>query len=414
MQKIILNSFTATALAILFFSCKKEETVTPGFTKTIQLPTNGDAVVNASNSFAFNFFKKTLEQDTATANQLVSPLSIYLALSMVYNGAANTTKDAIEKVLQLQGISIQDLNNTCQALMQQLPEEDSRVKLSIANSLWYKKQVQPLTPFINTAQQYYLAGSQALDFADPASVDIINNWISEHTGNKINKILQSIAPEDLMYLINAIYFKGGWQHAFDARKTNNGNFYLKDGNTVNVPFMNQELSTNYFANNTMRLIELSYGSGKSYSMYIAIPANQGQSLNDFAASIDKTSIADAINQMDSTQIDLALPAWEYAYNVTAMQNILTDLGMGIAFTESADFTNIYPGNAQITKAMHKAYIKVNEEGTEAAAVTVIGAGVTNVQLPVKIKADHPFVYLIVEKQTGTVMFMGKVGNPAVH
>lgn len=413
MQKTILKSIAAISLAILFFSCKKES-VAPAFTKTIQLPTNGDAVVNASNGFAFNFFKKTLEQDTATANQLVSPLSIYLALSMVYNGAANTTKDAIEKVLQLQGISIQDLNNTCQALMQQLPEEDSRVKLSIANSLWYKKQAQPLTPFINTAQQNYLAGTQALDFADPASVDIINNWISEHTGNKINKILQSIAPEDLMYLINAIYFKGGWQHVFDASKTSNGYFYLKDGNTVNVPFMNQELTTNYYADNTMRLMELSYGGGKSYSMYIAMPANQGQSLNDFAASIDKTSLANAINQMDSTQIDLALPAWEYAYNVTAMQNILTDLGMEIAFTESADFTNIYPGNAHITKAMHKAYIKVNEEGTEAAAVTVIGIGDTAFTPGVKVTVDHPFVYLIVEKQTGTVLFMGKVGNPAVH
>lgn len=413
MQKIILSSFTAIWFAILFFSCKKEA-VTPDIINTIQLPANGDAVVNANNSFAFNLLKKTMQQDEATPNQLVSPLSIYMALSMIYNGAANTTKDAIEKTLQLEGITMQDLNNTCLALLQQLPAEDSRVKLSIANSLWYKKEIQPLAPFIGTAQKYFLAGTQALDFADQASVNIINNWISDHTGNKINNVLQTISHEDLMYLVNAIYFKGGWQHAFDARKTSNGNFYLKNSNTVNVPFMNQELAANYYKDNHMHLIELSYGGGKSFSMYIALPTNKEQSLVDFTASIDKTAIEDAIHKMDSTQIDLALPAWEYAYQVPSMQNILTDLGMGVAFTELADFTNIYAGNAQITKAMHKAYIKVNEEGTEAAAITVIGAGVTNVQLPLKIKADHPFVYLILEKQTGTVLFMGTIGDPSLH
>lgn len=412
MQKIFFSVVAVTTVS-LFVSCKKE-TVVPGITKTIQLPANGDAVINASNTFAFKFFKAAVKRDGITPNKLISPLSIYLALAMVYNGADNATRDSITNVLALTGLTINDLNNTCQALMEQLSGEDNKVQLSIANSLWYNKNAQPLSPFVNTTKSYYLAGCQPLDFGDAASVKVINDWISEHTGNKIQNVLQSISPDDLLYLVNAIYFNGAWKNGFDAKRTTTGNFQLQYGTKVSVPFMNQLITTKVYSDNSMQLIELPYGGGNSYSMYIAMPADQQQTVNEFAGSLNQTTLPHMIDQMDSAQVQLALPSWEYTYSVGDMKPILSDLGMGIAFSDAADFSKMFTIPSTISKAIHKAFIKVNEQGTIAAAVTVIGFSNTSISLPLKITVDHPFVYLIVEKQTGSVLFMGTVDNPALH
>lgn len=403
-------------MILIVSSCEKSNPIPADNTNTIILPSDGASIINANNKFAFDFFHAALVQDPANNNKLISPLSIYLALSMVYNGADNATQDSIAQTLQLSGIDINSLNAVCKALISQLPKEDNKVQLDIANSIWYRQNSsQPLSPFLNTIQNSYSASIKGLNFDDPLSVNIINNWVAQKTNNKIPGIIKSISSDDLMYLINAIYFNGAWKYAFKTSDTYNDVFYLQDGSTKNVPFMKQKITTKMYSNSAFTMIELPYGGGKSFSMYILQPANQQESLNTFASSIDQNTLSNAINNMDSAGFELKIPKWEYSYKIDDMRPELSMLGMGIAFGGNADFSKIYdPSQVKvfISKAIHKTYIKVNEEGTEAAAVTVIGFTYTSLPVPPVFKLDHPFLYSIIEKQTGAVLFLGMVNDPA--
>lgn len=406
----------AISIAAAFTSCKKENDA-PAVTKTIVLPVNGASVIDASNKFAFNFLHAVLQQDNNNDNKLISPLSIYMALSMVYNGADNGTKDSIAKTLALSGIDINDLNSVCNALITQLPGEDNKVQLSIANSIWYSKNnFQPLNAFLATVQDDYTAAVQPLNFSDPASVNTINNWVANETNNKIEKIIDNISADDLMYLINAIYFKGDWQCAFPASNTHNDNFYLPGGSMKQVPFMEQTTAANFYNDTLFTMVELPYGGGKGYSMYIALPKNAQQSVSTFTALMNEDIIANAINNMDSKDVRLEIPKWSYTYSINDMKQELALLGMGTAFSDSADFSKMYNAsqiNPSITKAVHKTYISVDEHGTEAAAVTGIGAGVTSAG-PFLFKPDRPFLYVIIEKQTSVILFAGILNNPSVN
>jgi serine protease inhibitor len=414
MKRRFFRSFFLIAIIATITCCKKANSVAD-VTQTIVLPANGAPVIAASNLFAFNFLQADLQQDSVADNKLISPLSIYLALSMVYNGSNNATKDSITKTLQLSGISINDLNAVCQSLITQLPKEDNNVQLSIANSIWYRQNdFQPFPSFLNTAQTYYSATTQPLNFNDPSAVNTINNWVAQKTNNKIPTIINNISPGDLMYLINAIYFNGAWQHAFDASNTYNDTFHLQDGSTEMVPFMQQKLIVNMFTNSSFTMIELPYGGGKSYSMYIVLP--NSQPISTFASLMNENILDSAINKMASVNTELYIPKWEYSYSIDDMKPELTMLGMGITFDTSADFSAMYnPGQVKpyITKAIHKTYIKVNEQGTQAAAVTGIGVGITAVmaQQPV-FKPNRPFLYTIIEKQTGAILFAGIVNDPS--
>lgn len=379
MKYKIFLSFIVVIL-ITISSCKKSNVVAEK-TETIVLPANGFSVINASNQFAFNFLNATLQQDTVTNNKLISPLSIYIALSMVYNGADNATKDSIAQTLQLSGININDLNSVCQSLMAQLPAEDNKVQLSIANSIWYRQNsYQPYSSFLNITKNYFDATVQPLNFDNSdASVNTINNWVAQKTNNKISTILKTISADDLMYLINAVYFNGVWKTAFNIADTYNDNFHLPNGTTEITAFMKQQLVTKTYSDSSFTLIELPYGGGNSYSMYVALPNNLQQPVSSFASLMTESILQNAISKMDSTSTLLEIPKWEYSYAIDNMEPALATLGMAISFGDMADFSKIYdPTQVQvhISKAIHKTYIKVNEQGTEAAAVTAVGIATT--------------------------------------
>ena len=404
---------------LLISSCAKTNTLPDQKTRVIVLPPNGASVIKASNQFAFDFFHATLQSDAEPNNKLISPLSIYLALSMVYNGANNATKDSIANTLRLDGIDINSLNALCHTLISSLSNEDNRVQLSIANSIWYRQNsYQPLPSFLNIVQSNYEASVNSLNFDEPNSVNTINNWVAQKTNNKIPRILESISSDDLMYLINAIYFNGDWKYAFKTSDTYNDIFNLQDGSTKSVPFMKQQLTAKMFDDSSFTIIELPYGGGNSFSMYILKPTHSLEPINTFASTLNENTLSNAINEMDSGTVQLEIPKWEYSYELKDMRPELSMLGMGRAFGDSADFSKIYDPsqvNVYISKAIHKAYIQVNEEGTEAAAVTAIGFGYTSLPAPPPVfKLDHPFLYTIVEKQTGAVLFLGTVNDPKVN
>lgn len=398
------------ALACLLFfglfACTKNNDAGNGTTNTITLPPNGPSVIEASNSFALNILQKQLQADAAYNNKLVSPLSIYLALSMVYNGAAAATKDSMAAALQLNGLNITDLNATCKALIEQLPGEDSKVQLSIANSIWYNSTtIKPLQSFIDVTKDNFNAAIQPL--TTPSAV---NDWVTNNTQGKITKVLDAIPDNMLMFLVNAIYFKGGWKSAFKTQDTHTAKFYPLSGGSVNVPFMQQEITTNLYRGSDYRAIELPYGGGKGYSMYL-IDKDGTQPVDELVANLSASTIKSVISGMQQGKTTVIMPKWEYNYTIEDMRPLLGQIGMGIACSDLADFSNMYTAPVTITKAIHKTYIKVDEEGTTAAAVTGIGMGVTSVGPSQEMVFDHPFLYIIAEKQTGAILFTGVVNNP---
>jgi serpin B len=387
----------------------------PAVSKPLQLPPNSAPVIDASNQFAIKFFAAVMQNDPGTNNKLVSPFSIYSALSMVVNGAAGATRDSIVKTLELNGISLQDLNALNKALLTQLPSEDSKVTMDIANSIWYSKEtLQPRPAFLDTIKNDYQGLIQSLDFGNPSSVNTINSWVAKKTKNKIPSIISTINPSEMMFLINTIYFNGAWQYAFNPASTLTSTFRLSNGQTVPVPFMNKEVTIRTSNTPSFTLAELPYGTGKAYDMYLLLPASSQQPIADLTGTIGWSAISEALTKMDSSRISLSMPKWEYAYSIDDMRPHLTQLGMGIAFGH-ADLSNMYqvsPGALAIGRSIHKTYIKVSEQGTEAAAATVISIVPTASAPGAPLVIDHPFLYFIREKQTGLILFVGMVSDPS--
>jgi serpin B len=418
-----MGSRTPKAFCLLFFLCLglfscKKDTSSPARTRDLELPTGSGAIIDASNRFAVQFFRTVLEQDAAQNNKLVSPLSVYTALSMLYNGAANATRDSIAKTLQLNGISIDDLNALDAALIKQLPVEDSKVTMDIANSIWYNQdRLQPLPSFLNTIRNDYEGVVQSLDFLNPNAGPTIDAWIAQKTNNKIKNVIGKVEPSDWMYLVNAIYFNGAWMNAFKSDLTHTAPFHLPGGGQTNTPFMSGEMTVRAKFDPAFTLLELPYGGGKSFDMYLLMPTDRSRSITEFATSFDAPELTSALSGLDSVGIQLNLPKWEYSYSVDQMKQDLAQMGMGIAFGDQADLSNMYdvvPGTLYVSRALHKTYIKVSEQGTEAAAVTVIGIAET-VNLPPAIPVvtfDHPFFYVLREKQSGAILFMGLVTDPS--
>jgi serpin B len=400
---------------MIMTSCHKS-VQSPGTSKTLDLPAGSPAIITAGNQFALNFFGSLLQQDTASNNKLISPFSIYMALSMVYNGSAGATSDSIAKTLALEGISTTELNAVSAALIKQLPSEDSKVTLSVANSLWYQQTgPQPVPGFLNSMTEDYNGYIQPLNFSSPASLTTINSWVAAKTDNKITNLLSSLSPADAMVLINAIYFNGAWQYAFNPADTRNNTFYLSNGTTTSVPFMNQQVTLRSYQDPAYTLLELPYGSGNSFDMYVVMPANQQVSLGSFATSFNSSTWAASLSHLDSQTISLYLPKWQTSYFIPNLLPGLTSLGMGIAFGPGADFSAMFSTPTYISQAAHKAYIDVSETGTVAAAATSITV-VTEVAgsqpvIPV-VTIDHPYLYFIAEKQTGDILFIGTMNNPA--
>lgn len=407
----IFYLFISAACVLLLNACTKSSPDIPPTITQINLPAHGDEIVEAENNFAAKFLNQVLHNNADNTNTFVSPLSVYLALAMVYNGADGETKDSIAKALEVEALDLNTFNETCKALIEQLPKEDNKVELNIANSIWYNQNnLQPLPPFVNTIQNNFKASIQPLVFENSSSVATINKWVNDNTHGKIKSIINSIDPNDLMYLINAVYFKGTWQYQFNKNSTVNAPFYVRGGSTVSVPFMNVSAPLSYYADSAFQMVELPYSTGEGFSMYVVMPFNSNN-INEFAASSVISNWKMLSTNLFNREVNVSLPKWTSAYSVEDLRPVLSSMGMGIAFGDNANLSKMYNSAVKVTKAVHKAYINVYEEGTEAAAVTSVDVGVTSVG-PVSLKIDHPFVYVIAEKQTGTILFTGVMYDPS--
>lgn len=360
--------------------------------------------VNANTQFAANLFKKFSKEDT-DKNVFFSPFSISMALSMVYQGAGTTTRDAIAEALNYKGMSIDEVNQSYMDHLSYFKKLYPQVELNVANSIWVREGFDVKESFLNKNKEVFNAQNSFLDFSNPEACDIMNNWISNATKGKIgNMIKPPIDPEIIMYLMNAIYFNGSWTDQFDIAQTRQGNFKKLNGENKLVQMMNKTDDFRYGEGLGYKAVELPYGSG-SVSMYCILP--QGN-VNSFIENFDNDMWSGIKSSLSMKNVQLSIPRLKIEYEPQNLTGKLSELGMGEAFNRGADFSGI-GDDLWIDGVSHKAVIDINEKGTEAAAVTIIGVGTTS--MPNTFVADKPFVFVIADNQTGTILFMGKVVNP---
>lgn len=366
-------------------------------------------LVSADNTFTFSLLNKI--PDSGGHNVMVSPLSISLALSMTLNGAEGSTKADMISALGLNDLSVEEINQIYSDLITALKKADSRVVMNIANSIWIRKSFTVLEPFITANQHYYDARIESLDF-NQAGLNTINSWVNEKTNSKIPKILDQISSEEVMFLINAIYFNGKWQIQFEKSKTQDGAFSLGAGGSVNVPLMKVKDQYGYSEQSGYEALKMPYGRGK-FGMIILLP-DVGKTPDQIVKQITpsawtnlKTALATPL------KVDVWLPRFKFSWE-SDLNDLLSSLGMSVAFTpDQADFSKINSGgHLFISKVKHKTFIDVNEEGTEAAAVTSVSIGVTSVGPGgLEFHVTRPFLFFITEEDTGAILFAGKVENP---
>jgi len=381
--------------------------------KTITLGEKSQKLVQADNTFGLELFQEIYSAEKKTDNLMVSPLSVSLALAMTYNGANNATKKAMEKTLKLSGLSKAEINQSCKTLIDALKSVDSKVQLDIANAIFYRIGFMVEDSFISANENYYNAETAALDFnSTEDALRTINNWVADKTNDKIEKILDNISSEQLMFLLNAIYFHGKWATRFNKDDTEELPFYLEDGNSIKVPTMKKSEALPYYSNDLFRSVKLSYGSG-NYNLFIFLPKSGKTTTNIVEQLTDENWTNWMSNFNDSVNIDLELPKFKYGYEIK-LNDVLSAMGMRVAFSPKADFTGINKGGGlYIDIVKHKTFIEVDEEGTEAAAVTIVGIFKTSAEADpnLEFKVNRPFFYAITEEDTGAVIFMGTVKNP---
>lgn len=395
-------------VVLLFFSCKKETEIPPPYEPPhLVLNQSGMKTVQSNNNFGLELFKKNAL--TTSNNMMVSPLSVSVALGMTLNGAAGTTKTAMENALKLNGLTPHEINMSYKIILDYLLTVDPLVTLKIANSIWYRNTFSVLQSFFDTNSYYFNATINPLDFNDPNAKNIINTWVANQTQQKIKEIIDNINHNDVMFLINAIYFKGDWSTPFDVAKTIKYPFTLSNATVKNVDMMkNPKGIYKYTSNSLLSMIEMPYGY-KRFNMIVMKP-NEGKTILDIMNNLDNTSLNSWIKSLQTIEnMEVGIPKFKFSFE-KELKDILTDMGMGIAFTENADFTQINPlGDLFISKVKHKTFIDVNEKGTEAAAVTSVGISITS--LPPSFIADRPFIFIIRESESNAILFIGKVENP---
>jgi serpin B len=370
-------------------------------------------LVVGNTGFGLNLFKAVMEASPGE-NIFISPASVSLALAMTLNGAAGETRTGMAQALQLQEMSLEDLNTAFADLRSILQNPDPKVELAIANSLWARQGVAFHEDFLGRNRNFFDARVTELDFDHPDAAKTINDWVREQTRGKIEKIVDPpIHPLTVLYLINAIYFKGTWSEEFNPELTRELPFTLADGGSRKHPIMYKEGEFRYLDGKGFQAVALPYGKNGRVSMYIFLP-NRDSSLEEFYKSLTPENWAQWMKSFRSLEGEVGLPRFKFSYEAS-LNDYLKVLGMGVAFDmAAADFSAMrpIPPRLYIADVKHKTYIDVNEKGTEAAAVTSVEMRLTSAPLDrFSMIADRPFCFAIVDDQTGSLLFIGSLTDP---
>ncbi|MEH2125824.1 serpin family protein [Nostoc sp.] len=369
-------------------------------------------IVEASNKFGFKLFSEVLKNDRDEKNIFISPSTVAIALAMTYNGASGSTQQAMAKTLELQGMNLPEINSSYAAVLQQLLDNsDAKVQLKIANSLWANQNVSFAPDFLKITQDFYQAKVSNLNFQDAAASSIINNWVKENTNGKITKIVEKIEPNQVLFLINAIYFKGNWTNEFDKKETAPYPFYITSGRQKQHPMMSQKGDYRYYESEKFQAVSLPYGKDGKTSFYIFLP-KKNSNLKAFYQNLNVENWEKWMTQFNNQKGFIRLPRFKTDYDIT-LNDALKTLGMGEAFSNKANFSGMGK-NFAISQVKHKTFVEVNEEGTEAAAATSVRIVATSARQepePFRMIVDRPFFCAIRDNQTGNILFMGSIIEP---
>jgi len=372
-------------------------------------------VAAASSSFGLGLLRDVAASETTKPNVIISPLSASMALGMALNGAQGETYDAMRRTLGFGDLGNADVNAAYRGLIAQLHARDGRVEFTLANSMWYRQGFPVLPSFVDTVKNAFHAEIRGLDFADPAAPGIISQWAEQQTNGRIKDLIQQIDPSEVMFLVNAVYFKAPWSTKFDKANTHTQPFLRLDGSNVNVPTMTREGTYRALANSELKAAELFYGDS-AFSIVLLAPAT-GWSLDGVMARLEPGRFDALVDSMHARLVDLYLPKFTFDY-ARQLNDPLKRMGMAVAFDQNhADFGRIADlstlgGNLYISRVDQKAFVATDESGTEAAAATSVGIGVTSAPVPLVLRFDRPFVFVIRERSSGTILFAGRVGEPA--
>ena len=397
-------------VALFLLSPAGCDLLTPSVEEITRLPRALTAaeveVIRANNRFAFDLLAQA---NRANDNLFLSPLSASMALGMTMNGAAGETWNQMRDVLGFGSLAEEEINASYKSLLALLVDLDPTVDMAIGNSVWTRHGFPVEPDFMATVREAFGAEVAELDFADPSASERINEWVNDATQGRIEDIVPDVIPDDVvMYLLNAIYFKGSWTFRFDPSETRTEPFHLDDGSTRTVPLMTLKRTLPYHWNSRFQAVDLPYG-GRAFAMTVLLP-EQGVSADTLAASLDAGEWEDIADGFRDEKVELFLPRFRMSFE-RMLNDDLAALGMVDAFDpDRADLTRLSPVESlYISKVRQKSWVDVNEEGTEAAAATSATGSFTS-GVPV-VRADRPFLFFIRERLSGTILFAGKFASP---
>lgn len=370
------------------------------------------SLISSGNEFGLALFQR-LAIGSPEENVILSPLSAYLALGMTANGADGETLEAMRATLAQAELSEDAANEAFRDLMELLLGLDEHVEFQLANSIWHRDDFPVRPAFVDLSRDYFDAVVEALDFDDPTAAATINAWVEEETRGRITDLIEEIDPEHVMFLVNALYFQGDWVEAFDPDDTRTADFRRLDGSRVPVPLMSRTGEVRHLARDGFQAVELLYGRG-AFAMTVILPP-EGTAPAELLEGVDVATWDEWMAGFEEREVSVELPRFRLEWE-EVLNDALTAMGMGVAFDrDRADFARLaeegafLPGNLYITEVKQKTFIDVNEEGTEAAAATSVGVGVTSA--PPTFRADRPFLFALRERFSGTVFFLGQVLDP---
>lgn len=365
-------------------------------------------VVAATNTFGLELFRH-VSQLAQGDNVLISPLSVSMALGMTLNGASGGTFTAMATTLGFDGMPEAEINAAYAGLISKLRARDRKVEFRLANSLWHERSFPIQQPFIDALRDHFSARVSALDFSDPGAPRTINDWVSGETNGRIKDLINRIDPIEKLLLVNAIYFKGPWTTPFNLNATRPEPFTRADGSVVEVPTMVADAQYASYEGDGVQAVELLYGDSV-YGMVLVAPA-AGRPLEDVISRLSPESWRRWTSGLKRGRVMLFVPKFRFEFG-SPLKRPLQDMGMAVAFDpRSADFSRINPqrDDLHISRVVHKTYINVHELGTEASGATGVVGGITS--MPPVLRFDRPFLVAIRERESGTLLFIGRVGDP---
>ena len=415
-----LNYFfiiTSIILAIIF-SCSEDvvntglddnDTITSGNYTVTQVKS---FISQSSKEFAFDIFKAIESNQENSDNIFISPLSMYYALAMAANGADGQTREEFNELLGINNIDDGALHNAIQQLYNEVIPLNNDITVEVANSIWPKTGFPIKQNYIDEIQDYFMADVKPMDFTAPYAVDSINNWIEEKTHDKIQDMLDYISQDAVLYLINAVYFYGNWKYQFADTSNYEDYFYKENGSSGLVTFMKQKASFKYASNQTLSAIKIPYVDS-NYYMMILLPQNQ-KNTDDILNELNSDYWNYLNDTMINEEITLHMPKFRFSFGTRQINEELISLGLEKPFLPGADFSAIADAPIILNRVLHKAFIEVNEEGSEAAAATIIeiiaicencGSRIFHLII------NRPFIFVIGQEETNNILFIGKVAWP---